>query len=235
METKSRKTFQPGYAYCFILMACFCLAAALMQNYYLAGIGMALTVAMSVIYSAGRKRRSREIQAFVQAAFQTADITAQGTENPLPMAMVRLGDGGIVWASERFVSVTGMQERLPEDTIGRLLPGLSMDWLATGKNEYPYDVKVGSRRYRVYGTLVHPEEHAGVLLGMIYLSDATEMYQVRDEYIRSRPVVAIILVDNYEELTMNLSESTISTMDADINNAITTRSEEHTLNSSHAT
>ncbi len=225
MEKMSRKTFQPGYSYCFVIMACFCLVAALMTNYYLAGIGMALTVAMTIIYSVGRKRRNREIQAFVQEAFQTADITAQGTENPLPMAMVRLGDGGIVWASERFVSVTGMQERLPEETVQHLLPGLTMDWLSAGKNEYPYDVNIGSRRYRVYGTLVHPEEHAGMLMGMIYLSDLTEMYQVRDEYIRSRPVVAIILVDNYEELTMNLSESTISTMDADINNAITTWAE----------
>lgn len=225
MEKKSRKTFQPGYSYCFVIMACFCLAAALMMNYYLACVGMALTVVMAIIYSVGRKRRTREIQAFVQDAFQTADITAQGTENPLPMAMVRLGDGGIVWASDRFVNVTGMQERLPEETVEKLLPGLTMDWLAAGRNEYPYDVSIGSRRYRVYGTLVHPEEHAGMLLGMIYLSDLTEMYQVRDEYIRSRPVVAIVLVDNYEELTMNVSESTISTMDADINNAITTWAE----------
>ena len=225
MENKSRKTFQPGYSYCFVIMACFCLAAALMMNYYLAGIGMALTAVMVIIYSVGRKRRNREIQTFVQEAFQTADITAQGTENPLPMAMVRLGDGGIVWASDRFFNVTGMQERLPEETVDKLLPGLTMDWLAAGRNEYPYDVTIGSRRYRVYGTLVHPEEHAGMLLGMIYLSDLTEMYQVRDEYIRSRPVVAIVLVDNYEELTMNLSESTISTMDADINNAITTWAE----------
>ena len=225
MEKKSRKTFRPGYGYCFILMACFSLVAALMQNFYLAGIGLALTITMSIIYSMDRKRRTKEIQAFVQSAFKTADITAQGTENPLPMAMVRLGDGGVIWASERFMTVTGMQERLPEETVEKLLPGITMDWLSSGKNEYPYDVKIGSRRYRVYGTLVHPEENAGMLLGMIYLSDLTEMYQVRDEYIRSRPVVSIILVDNYEELTMNLSESVISTMDADINNAITTWAE----------
>ena len=225
MEKKSRKTFRPGYGYCFILMSCFSLVAALMQNFYLAGIGLALTITMSIIYSMDRKRRTKEIQAFVQSAFKTADITAQGTENPLPMAMVRLGDGGVIWASERFMTVTGMQERLPEETVEKLLPGITMDWLSSGKNEYPYDVKIGSRRYRVYGTLVHPEENAGMLLGMIYLSDLTEMYQVRDEYIRSRPVVSIILVDNYEELTMNLSESVISTMDADINNAITTWAE----------
>ena len=225
MNKKARKIFQPGYSGCFIVMLLFCVAAAVMKNFYLAGGGLALTAIMAIVYMVARKRQNREIHAFVQEAFKTADFTANGTECPLPMAMIRLGDNGVVWASDRFVSLTGMKETLPEQTIDQLLPGISMDWLANGKSEYPYDMKFGSRRYRVYGTLVHPEEHAGMLMGMIYLSDMTEMYQVRDEYIRSRPVVAIILVDNYEELTMNLSESTISTMDADINNAITTWAE----------
>ncbi len=225
MNKKARRTFQPGYSGCFIAMLCFCVAAAVMQNFYLAGGGLILTLIMLIAYMVSRKRRNKEIHAFVQEAFQTADFTANGTECPLPMAMVRLGDGGVIWASDRFVSVTGLKEKLPEERIEQLLPGVSMDWLANGKSEYPYDVKVNGRRYRIYGTLVHPEEHAGMLLGMIYLSDMTEMYQVRDEYIRSRPVVAIILVDNYEELTMNLPENTISTMDADINSAITTWAE----------
>ena len=225
MNKKARKIFQPGYGGCFVVMLCFCVAAAVMHNYYLAGGGLAVSILLTIFYMVSRKRRNKEIQAFVQEAFQTADFTAKGTECPLPMAMVRLGDNGVVWASDRFVAVTGLKERLPEQSIDQLLPGVSMDWLSSGKSEYPYDVSVNGRRYRIYGTLVHPEEQMGMLLGMIYLSDMTEMYQIRDEYIRSRPVVSIILVDNYEELTMNLSESVISTMDADINNAITTWAE----------
>ena len=225
MDKKLKRMFQPTFTGCFVVMICFCFAAGIMQNLYLAGIGIALTMIMLIVYGVAGRRRRRDIHAFVQNAFKTADFTDSGTECPLPMAMVRLGDNGVVWASDRFVNLTSMKETLPEQTINQLLPGLKMDWLANGKSEYPYDVKLGSRRYHIYGTLVHPEEHAGVMMGMIYLSDMTEMYQVRDEYIRSRPVVAIILVDNYEELTMNLSESVISTMDADINNAITTWAE----------
>ena len=126
MDKKVRKTFQPGYSGSFAVMLCFCLAAAIMRNYYLAGIGFALTVIMTVIYMVSRKQRNRDIQAFVQEAFRTADFTSKGTECPLPMAMIRLGDNGVVWASDRFVSVTGMKERLPEERIDQLLPGISM-------------------------------------------------------------------------------------------------------------
>ena len=123
--------------------------------------------------------------------------------------------------NERFTAITGYTEGLYEQAVEELLPGLTLDWLASGKSEFPSDITVGSRRYRVYGTIVRTRDPRGTMVGMLYMSDMTEMYQIRDEYIRSRPVVSIILVDNYEELTMNLSESAISNMNAEINDAIT--------------
>ena len=221
MKKKLSRLFRPGLMGCFVVMLGFAVAAVLLQQYGLAVAELFVTAALLLFYLLDRKRRNREILQFAQNAFQTPDLTAKGTESPLPMAMVRLGDGGIVWASERFTAVTGYHYKVPEQSIGDVLPGMTMEWLGAGKHEYPYDVTIGARRYRVYGTTIHTEDNVGIPLGMVYLSDMTEMYQVRDEYIRSRPVVSIILVDNYEELTMNLSESAISNMNADINDAIT--------------
>jgi c-di-AMP phosphodiesterase-like protein len=53
------------------------------------------------------------------------------------------------------------------------------------------------------------------------------LYLVRDEYIRSRPVVGIILIDNYEELIKNLTESAISNLNARINEVITSWAEDY--------
>ena len=221
MKKKLQRLFRPGLLACFVVMMCFAVAALLMSQYLLAIVEFVVTALMLVFYLLDRKKRNKQITTFIQKAFQTADMSEKGTENPLPMALVRLGDGGVVWASDRFCAVTGLRYQIPEQSIGQLLPGMTMEWLGSGKNEYPYDVTVDDRRYRVYGTILHNEEDAGAMLAMIYLSDMTEMYQIRDEYIRSRPVVSIILIDNYEELTMNLSESAISNMNADINDAIT--------------
>ena len=221
MKKKLSRLFRPELNTCFFALLAFALAALVLRHYGLAIAEFAVSGVLLLFYLLDRKRRTREILAYTQKVFDTADITAKGTENPLPMAMIRLGDGGIVWASDRFVSVTGYHARIPEQAVGDLLPGLTMDWLGAGKQEAPKDVTINGRRYRVYGTILHSEENVGSMLGMIYLSDLTEMYQIRDEYIRSRPVVSIILVDNYEELTMNLSESAISNMNAQINDVIT--------------
>jgi c-di-AMP phosphodiesterase-like protein len=68
--------------------------------------------------------------------------------------------------------------------------------------------------------MVRADDPDATVMGMLYFSDLTELYQVRDEYVRSRPVVSIILVDNYEELTKNLTEGGISSLNARINDVI---------------
>ena len=221
MKKKLSRLLRPGLIACFVVMLGFCAAAVVLKQYYLAAGEAIATAVLFTCYLLDRRRRSREIQTFIQNASAAPDITGKIAENPLPMALIRLGDNGIVWASDRFAAVTGYRQQIPEQNIADVLPGISMDWLAAGKTEYPYDVTIGTRRYRVYGSSIRANDVVGTYFGVLYLSDLTEMYQVRDEYIRSRPVVSIILVDNYEELTMNLSESAISTMNAQINDAIT--------------
>ncbi len=220
MNKKLGHRLRPGLTGCFVVMLVFCAAAAALQQYVLAAVELTVTSAMLLFYLLDRQRRKKEIQGFIQTAFNTLDMT-KNVENPLPMVLVRLGDGGVVWYSDKFAAVTGCHDKIPEQSIQALLPGFKMDWLAAGKNEFAQPVTIGNRRYRIYGTTIRADDPTGTILGMLYLSDLTHMYQIRDEYVRSRPVVSIILVDNYEELTMNLSESAISNMNAEINDAIT--------------
>ncbi len=220
MNKKLSRLLQPGMGWYFVVLPAFCAIAAIM-GYYALAIGEALaTVLLFAVYWVMKSRRNKEIQAFIQSTFNTLDVT-KGAESPFPMVLLRLVDGGIVWSNDKFATVTGFKDRLREQSISELIPTLTTDWLASGKSEYPYDLTVGERRYRVYGTAIRPGTTGSTMLGMLYFADLTELYQVRDEYIRSRPVVSVILVDNYEELTMNLSESAISTMNAQINDAIT--------------
>ena len=221
MNKKLERLLQPGMSLYFVAMLCFCVVTLVMRYYMLAIVETLVTAVLVIINWVARRRRNRQIQAFLQTTFQSLDV-AKGAESPFPMVLTRLVDGGIIWTNDRFSSITGFKEKLYEQRIGDVLPGLPIDWLASGKHEYPYDVTVGSRRYRVYGTAIRPTDSNSVsMLGMLYFTDLTELYQVRDEYIRSRPVVSIILIDNYDELTMNLSESAISTMNAQINDVIT--------------
>ncbi len=226
MNKKLKRLFWPGLVLFFLVMAGFVVAATAMGYYVLAIVEGVVTVLLLMYYLVCRNYRQKDIQNYVRTHFSAEEAKA-GTSTPMPMVLVRVGDGSILWANDRFRGITGYQVRYLHQPFKGVLPQCSIDWLASGKQECPHDVTIGDRRYRVYGATARAEDSDNTLLGMLYFSDLTELYQVRDEYIRSRPVVAIILIDNYEELTKNLTEGAISSMNAELNNVITGWTEEY--------
>ena len=220
MNRKLGRLLRPGMGAYFFVMAAFCAATLLEGSYMLAAAEASVTLLVFALYIANRNYRDRQIQLFIQEAANTLEATSQG-ESPLPAVLTRLGDGGIIWANHRFSELTGYADTMMEQQLEEVLPDFSTEWLASGKTECPHDVMLNGRRYRVYGSTIRAEDHYGTMLGVLYFVDLTELYQIRDEYIRSRPVVSIILIDNYEELTKNLTESAISSLNARLGDEIT--------------
>ncbi len=226
MNKKLGRLLKPSRSIYFTLMVLFCMATIAVGQYWLAAAEAAVTLVTFAVYVVNTKRRDRQILQYIQSASNTLEALGQG-ESPFPATLVRLGDGAIVWSNHRFSDITGIGDSMMEQNLEDVLPGFTTDWLAERKTEYPYDVTLDGRRYRVYGTIIRAEDTVGTMLGVLYFSDLTELYQVRDEYVRSRPVVSIILIDNYEELTKNLTESAISTLNARLNETITQWTEQY--------
>ena len=220
MNKKLGRLLHPNMVSHFIFMLSFAVAAAALGYYVLAAAELMITALLFALYMARMANRRRELQAFMQKTLDQVDSTGTAPA-PFPTVTIRLADKGIVYANEQFRQLTELNDTMDERQLGQLLPDFATDWLTSGKNEYPYDVTLKGRRYRIYGTTVQADDPKSTVLGVLYFADLTELYQVRDEYIRSRPVVSIILVDNYEELTKNLTEGAISTLDAKLNEVIT--------------
>ena len=226
MRKRLGRLLNPGAGVFFVFLFAFAVLAIVWKgnSLILAILEILVSALFLVFYLMGRKKRRKQIEDFLRRNVDhQPDIGQPG--DPFAMMVIRLADGGIIYANQNFIHKIGFQDTMREFNISEVLPGFSTDWLLSGKNEYPYDVSLDGRRYRVYGSLLQADDSHQTLMGVLYLTDLTEMYQIRDEYIRSRPVVSIILVDNYEELTKNLSEGAISAMNAKINDAITSWTE----------
>ncbi|MBR5022071.1 MAG: DHH family phosphoesterase [Oscillospiraceae bacterium] len=220
MKKKLRRVLQPNMGIYLALFLAFIIATAGFRQYILAGLQMCVWLLLLGAYLLHYTRRKKQVKDFVEKTInQQAGVTGQ--KPPFPMAVVRMADSDIVFANDRFLKLTGLNDTLKERNICDVLSGFDIQWLFEGKNEYPYDVRYAGQRFRVYGSVIQDSETPEIQLGVLYFADLTELYQIRDEYIRSRPVVSIILVDNYEELTKNLSEGAMSSLNAKINNAIT--------------
>ena len=219
------RLFRPSAWHYYLMLLAFTVAAGVMRYYLLAGVTLLVTALMLAVHLLLKKQRRKAMRDFLEKNLEELKSTHAMT--PFPMVAMRLHDGGIVYANDSFVHLTGFQDMFSERYVTQILPGFKLDWLISGKTEYPYDVTLENRRFRVYGTTVQSRDSLGTWLGVLYFADLTELYQVRDEYIRSRPVVSIILVDNYEELTKNLSEAATSSLHARINETITAWTEQY--------
>ena len=225
VNKKIGRLLNPGMGLYFWVMLSFCLATALLGQFLLAAVEAVVVLLLFVSYLLFRKVRHRQLLRYLESEPNTLESVSH-SKSPFPTTVIRLGDSGIIWVNDQFVSITGFTDVMSEQYLYDILPGFKTDWLLDRKTEAPYDVTIGGRRYRVYGTTTRGDE-SGIMLGVLYFSDLTKLYQVRDEYVRSRPVVSIILVDNYEELTKNLSENAISSLNAKLGDAITRWTDEY--------
>ena len=220
VKNRLNRLLRPHMGVYFGAMGVFSGVAMLMEQYWLGAVMAGAAALLFMFYNLDRNYRRKKLLRYLEKEQTALESSSQG-EAPFPAVMVRMGDGAIVWTNQRFIRMTGLNDTMREHNIQDLVPELNVDWLTDRKTECPHDVSIDGRRYRVHGTLIRGEGTLSNMLGVMYFSDMTELFQIRDEYVRSRPVVSIILVDNYEELTKNLTEGAISSLNAKLNEAIT--------------
>ncbi len=136
---------------------------------------------------------------------------------PLPMLVFDLNGEEILWGNDAFVTLTDRQEKLFESTLFDVIPSLDTHWLLEGKRECPELVNWNDRVYRVFGSLSRGEDMGGSSpLATLYWMDVTESEKMRQTLELTRPVVGIIMVDNYEELMKACPEGKRSALTAEL-------------------
>ena len=220
MKKPVGRLLYPNTVWYFAAMLLFTAAAAAVGQYILAGGALFVTLIMFIISRARLSRRKRQLMSYVQTATDSVGISVHAG-SAFPMAVIRLPENEIIWGNPSFFTITGLSDTVCYQTLDAVVPGFSTSWLREGRSELPGDQIIGGRRYRIYGNYVKSEDDATtVQLATIYFADMTEMFNVRDEFLRTRPIVSIILIDNYDELTAKLSDSAISTLDAQLNDVV---------------
>lgn len=220
MKKPVGRLLYPNTVWYFAVMLLFAAAAAVLRQYYLAGGALIVTLIVFTISRVQLSRRKRQLMSYVQTATDSVGISVHAG-SAFPMAVIRLPENEIIWGNPSFFAITGLSDTACYQTLDSVISGFSTSWLREGQSELPGDRIIGGRRYRIYGNYVRSEDDATtVQLATIYFADMTEMFNVRDEFMRTRPIVSIVLIDNYDELTANLSDSAVSTLDAQLNDVI---------------
>ena len=220
VNRKFSRMLRPGLSvYLAILIVC-AAVALFFREYYLAVFEAGGALVLLVYALVHSKNRRRALTAHIMDV-ENALTASTHSESPVPKVIISQETGEIVWASKAFIEMVGMREELPCAPISSILPELTADVISEALLRSIPEITFRGKRYHVYGS-TFSDRNEGVItqFATIFLIDMTEYLNVREEYVRSRPVVSIILVDNYDELTRNMTDNDISALTVAINNAI---------------
>ena len=220
VNKKLSRLLEPSMAPYFLILLVFAAAALYLGQYTLALLETATAVLVFVIYRLAATRRSQQALAFLKDASPTLDTVTRSQDTPIPMASLRVSDQQILWANDAFYAVTGLSDQLFEARLTQVAPDFSLDWLKE-PGDNPAELTMNDKRYRVFGNLVQSaRDGSPVPMAMLYFIELSDLFDLRDTYLKTRPVVSIILVDNYEELMNGLPDSRVSGLSAQIGQAI---------------
>ena len=221
MNRKLARLLQPSFQLYFVCLVLFALISAFF-SIPLAVIELAVVLALSVYSRQHSNRCRREIARYLENVTGTVDTATKDTmaNSPLPMIIFRPESDDIIWTNDRFLQLTGEREHLFDAKLSALIPGFDSRWLMEGKNECPTEVEYGSRRFLVFGHLVRTGGRSGGFLATTYWVDVTEFSLIRDQYQATRPVAAVLLLDNYDELMKNLTENQRSALVSEIDSRL---------------
>lgn len=128
---------------------------------------------------------------------------------PLPMMVFSLHSEEILWGNDSFMQLSGKGEELFDMHVEAVVPQFNTHWILEDKRECPELVMWNDRIYRVFGSVSRHGEmgRSDEPLATTYWMDVTELEQARQTLEMTQPVVAILMIDNYEELMKACPES----------------------------
>ena len=203
MNQKLSRLLEPNLKLYFFCLLVFSLASIPFQP-WLAAVEGCITVVLYVAFTHRNQMRRQRILQYIDSLTGSVDTASKSTliNSPLPIMVFRPDTGEVIWSNENFLQLAGVREHLFEIRVEDAVPGFSAQWLLEGKQECPDRVKMNSRQFRVYGSLVRAKSKDGGqnLVATTYWVDTTEADELKEQYIATRPVIAILQVDNYEDL-----------------------------------
>ncbi len=222
MDKRLKKLLQPSYQVYFWVFMLFAVACAYI-SVPIAVIGIALDGFLFLGYHYQERTRRRDIIKYMQKVTLSVGDAAQAsiTHFPMPTMIAQAATGQIIWTNDAFAESTGLFDAALSDKLADIAPDFDTHWLVEGKAQYPGEVRIGQNVFWAFGNLLSTdEEQPDEVLMLIYFVPCTELIEMRDAYSSSRPVVAIISIDNYEELIKEATDLEKSSLMADINRKI---------------
>ena len=202
MNQKLSRLMEPNWKLYFAVLGLYALLAIPFQP-WLAAAELAAAIGLYAWFVRSSRARQKKILQYIDSITGSVDTASKSTliNSPLPIMVFRPDTGEVIWSNEDFLQLAGVREHLFEMKVEDAVPHFPTSWLLEGKSRCPERVEMNGRRVQVYGSLQRAKgRSAQGLVATTYWVDVTESDSLREKYSATRPVMALIQVDNYDDL-----------------------------------
>ncbi|MBR0162558.1 MAG: DHH family phosphoesterase [Oscillospiraceae bacterium] len=198
---------EPGFMIYLVCMILFVLGALYFRQYYLAIAEAAIVVVLAIVALISKRKKEKLLESYIESITYDTENAKNSTllSFPLPIAVFRLSDSSVIWGNDAFFEMFSVYGSRMEAQLAALIPGFTAKWLLDGQTQYPSVVEVNGRKFQLHGNLIRAEneEEDSAVMGTTYWLDVTDYDNTRILYEQSRPVPAVIVIDNMEEMFRN--------------------------------
>lgn len=226
MNKKISTMFQPSMRLYFLILIVFAVVTFFFspQSKVLAAGEIGVIILVAVYTKISNRRRQAKLIKYIESVTDDMDSASKDSlaNSPLPVMIFSPRDELIFWTNRKFMEISGEREHFFELRMADIVPGFSGKWLLDGKNECPDLVSIGEKKYRVFGSIIRTERERGVheFLATTYWIDMTEFAEIHSEFLNSRPITAVIVIDNYDELLKKITDKEKSAVLSNIDDKI---------------
>ena len=209
-ESKLQRALMPNSRMFLLFLIVFAVLTFFFSDRLWLSIGEGVIILLLIIYSViMRARKRRTLERYIESVTYDTESARNNTlQNfPLPMAVFRPADSQVIWANQNFFDLCGRHKPSVDMRITDVIPEFSGRWLLEGNTQCPELLEYQGHKYQIHGNLVRTNpDDAASYMGITYWVDVTDYEKIRLEYYASRPVIAVIVIDNYDELIRGLTD-----------------------------
>lgn len=183
-------------------------------NPYL-GMGCVLVLIGILLYNSYANRsKARKWRKYVETLSTNIDSAARHAVFNLPVPLVVIDtDGKINWYNSKFTDIISEKSVVGKNVLS-FVSALSLERLAVGETQER--VRMSGRIFDVHPSPVQLDDDAMDISIMLYWFDITEQVQLQTQYEDERPALALINVDNYDDVMNETKEEKIPFVTAEI-------------------
>ena len=219
----NRRQYMYGFIMCIILLFTVGVFNFVGDNYYIAFAEIAAGVAILAYMIVESKIRLKDMAEFMSyITGQSGSLTNEVISRfPKPMLVLSI-DGKIVWYNDKAIELFAMGD-LYDVSLPQVMPQLK--WTEILKTTEAFEVKVdyNNRHYALMGSIIaRKDESSGkdIYSVVAYFDDITVAVELEKRYENEKVDVAMIAVDNYDDVFQVMDDNKSQETMAKINSAV---------------